>query len=380
MRSVSLVALLLGFLASPVLSVNPLPSLLDPLFSDVADPCVLEHNGRLYVYPTASQEDFSVWSAPLPTPSERVAPPDREEASLGSSLGSSLRKSPAASTWSPADLSFSKFPTPVLTNSVANSHSLTGECLLTKLIPALGKGSLVWAPHVHYDVDSQTFYMYYSACLNLYVASSASPTGPFADPVFLQYLAIDPFVQRDAATGRLMLYYADINLPRIWLGEESIYGVELSSPTEMAKGESHIQLIKPDQHPWEFFRSSALAPRGINEGPWMIQVDDLYYLMYSGAGADTKHYGIGYATSESPLGPFVKFDANPITSHPGAEQRIEEEVYGPGHHSIWKDGSSGKLWVFYHQKSSPDSGWDRSLCVDELLVVDGVLKFEATRG
>ena len=49
---------------------------------------------------------------------------------------------------------------------------------------ALGKGTLTWAPHVSYDEDSGKFYIYYSKCLNLYVASSSSPTGPFGDEKF----------------------------------------------------------------------------------------------------------------------------------------------------------------------------------------------------
>jgi len=163
---------------------NPIPSLLDETFTDMADPCILEHDGQLHVYPTASQSDFSVWSAPLP--------PARD------------------STFDPSALLFEKNSTPVL--------EPPGSCLLTTLIPALGKGTLTWAPHVHRHVDGR-FYMYYSSCLTLYVASSDTPMGPFQDPVQLMYLAIDPFVYQDEESGKLFLYYANVDLKRIWAGE-----------------------------------------------------------------------------------------------------------------------------------------------------------------
>merc|ERR1712039_995928 len=104
---------------------------------------------------------------------------------------------------------------------------------------------------------------------------------------------------------------------------------------------------------------------GINEGPWMIESEGVYYLMYSGAGADTKYYNLGYATSESPVGPFVKADAkaegNPIIQDP-----IEKGVFGPGHHGVWMDRVTGKNWVVYHRKRTTENGWDRVLCVDEV--------------
>jgi beta-xylosidase len=207
--------------------------------------------------------------------------------------------------------------------------------------------------------------MYYSRCLTLYVASAESPLGPFEDAKVLKYLAIDPMVFQDPGTGDLFLYYADINLPRIWIGEESIFVQPLSDPTSFSENQGPTQLIKPDQHPWEFFRSSLVAPRGINEGAWVMKIHATYYLMYSGAGADTAHYNIGYATASSPLGPFTKHADNPI-SFP--QNPVEAGVFGPGHHSVWLDEVTGRRWAFYHQKRTSDAGWDRFLCVDELAV------------
>ncbi len=335
---------LLCILPLTAVSLNPIPSLLDSSYTDQADPCILFHEETLYVYPTASQSTLEVWHAKLPE--------DR------------------GADWDPSILEFEKHDTPALTPE--------SGCILTKVIPALGSGTLTWAPHVIYDGESNMFYMYYSVCLNLYVASSSSPLGPFKDERLLKRLAIDPMLYQDDITGYSYLYYSDINLPRIWFGEESVYGIAMSSPTTFSTDPA-TQLIKPDQHPWEFYRSSLLAPRGINEGPWMIRDDTgSYQLMYSGAGADTAHYNIGYATCDTLIGPCVKNPNNPISD---PKDPADAGVYGPGHHAVWKDTVTGKWWVWYHQKDSAEDGvWDRRLCVDELKFVDGQLVLAVGRG
>jgi xylan 1,4-beta-xylosidase len=44
----------------------------------------------------------------------------------------------------------------------------------------------------------------------------------------------------------------------------------------------------------------------------MIKRQGRYYLLYSGSGADTPDYAVGYATADSPLGPFTRAPHNPI--------------------------------------------------------------------
>ena len=55
----------------------------------------------------------------------------------------------------------------------------------------------------------------------------------------------------------------------------------------------------------------------VTEGPFMLKHNGVYYLMYSGTGADSPNYGIGYAMANSPLGPFEKFSSNPIVQRGG---------------------------------------------------------------
>jgi beta-xylosidase len=104
----------------------------------------------------------------------------------------------------------------------------------------------------------------------------------------------------------------------------------------------------------------------------MLKHDGTYYLMYSGTGADSPDYGIGYATAKSPMGPFTKFSGNPIAARGG-------KVLGPGHHSV-VEGPDRKLWMVYHQKWDDGRNFRRFLALDPIAFdVDGVLRTTVTR-
>ena len=128
------------------------------------------------------------------------------------------------------------------------------------------------------------------------------------------------------------------------------------APTEVIRAET----------PWETARGK------VTEGPWMLKHKGLYYLMYSGSGANGPEYAIGYATAKSPLGPFVKYAGNPIAKQGNG-------VFGPGHHCV-VEGPDGGLWMVYHQQNSTKVGWDRFLAIDPLWFDDeGVIHVKTTR-
>ncbi len=104
----------------------------------------------------------------------------------------------------------------------------------------------------------------------------------------------------------------------------------------------------------------------------MLKHDGTYYLMYSGSGANSPNYGIGYATSKSPTGPFEKYSGNPIVHRGG-------NVLGPGHHCVIA-GPDGKLWLVYHQKWDADINYNRFLAIDPLWFDDqGVMHAKVSR-
>ncbi len=104
----------------------------------------------------------------------------------------------------------------------------------------------------------------------------------------------------------------------------------------------------------------------------MLKRNGIYYLMYSGTGADSPNYGIGYATAKSPLGPFEKYKGNPIVQRAG-------KVLGPGHHSVI-EGPDKKLWLVYHQKWDDKTNFRRFLAIDPMWFDEqGVIHGKATR-
>lgn len=62
----------------------------------------------------------------------------------------------------------------------------------------------------------------------------------------------------------------------------------------------------------------------------------MYYLIYSANHYQNKGYGVGYATSKSPMGPWTKYDKNPLLQ--GDEST---GLVGTGHGAPFqcKDGS-----------------------------------------
>lgn len=217
-----------------------------------------------------------------------------------------------------------------------------------------------WAPDVFHNTRGDgRFYMYYSAkgpapAMRVGVAVADNPMGPFEDKGFLfDYDAIDPHLFQDA-DGAMYLYHAD--------RRGSCIAVQPMETPLKKKGKSK-PVICPKK-PWE---------RMVTEGPWMMKRNDIYYLMYSGNFANGPDYAVGYATSKSPAGPFVKYEGNPIAAR-------NTEALGPGHHCV-VEGPRGDLWMVYHQKTDEKMSWDRDIAIDPLWFDDkGVIHTRVTRG
>jgi xylan 1,4-beta-xylosidase len=224
-----------------------------------------------------------------------------------------------------------------------------------------------WAPEVfHNKRGDGKFYLYYTDNMpgpkhgpfnkQIGVAVAESPLGPFADkgPLATQSIDADLFQDDD---GSLYLYYVEL------AGGFKIIVQPMANPLSK-KGESKV-VIRPTEE-WEK-RSGE-----VTEGPFMLKHNGNYYLMFSGSGADSPNYGIGYATSKSPTGPFVKYAGNPIVHRSG-------KVLGPGHHCV-VEGPDGKLWLVYHQKWNAEQNFHRFLAIDPVWFdAEGVLHAKVSR-
>lgn len=269
-------------------------------------------------------------------------------------------------------------------------------------------GGAYWAPEV-YQYQSK-FYMFYSAQwkqnpgkdlenFRIGVAVADSPTGPFVDlykkPVFDPgYPIIDANLLFDT-NGKIYLYYsracyehpvdsevATWAKTKGWFDkiEESwVYGVELKSDFSGVIGEPVIQLRPPvkmndKQAEWE---SRSVTSREVNrrwtEGSFIFKHGETYYMMYSANYFGGKNYAVGYATSKNPLGPFTKASNNPVLQKNTEKGGV---VTGTGHNSVAYSHDRKKMFCVYHARTTA-TGEERVVFIDQMKILsDGTLVVE----
>ena len=231
-----------------------------------------------------------------------------------------------------------------------------------------------WAPEViNYDGK---FYMTYSARdldghLKIALAVSDDPLGPFINqqaPLFergLSFIDGHIFIDDD---GTPYLYYSKDCSENIIDGKHisQIFVQEMSENLTGLKGEA-VLAVEPSQS-WEGITEQWQW----NEGAFVLKYQGLYYLMYSANFYASAEYSIGYATATHPLGPWTKYEGNPIL-----KQDLWQGVSGPGHNSVTLSPDHSEFFIVYHSHSYPDlpSG-DRAVNIDRLYFEDGILKIK----
>lgn len=200
-----------------------------------------------------------------------------------------------------------------------------------------------WAPEV-YQVNDK-FYMYYSANEHICVATSDSPLGPFTqeiqEPMISDEKCIDNSLFFDES-GKPWLYFDRFN------DGLNIWVAELTEDLLQIKPETMQPCIHVSQE-WE-----QVWPR-VNEGAFVIQHEGLYYMTYSANSYESQFYGVGFATSESPEGPWTKYEGNPIFQKPG-------ELVGVGHSAMFED-KEGNLRIVFHAHKDTANIHPRSMYI-----------------
>lgn len=266
--------------------------------------------------------------------------------------------------------------------------------------------SAFWAPEVY--KFNEKYYLFYSANwrynpsneeenFHIGVAVSDRPTGPFKDiknePLFEPgYPIIDANVFKDD-DGKYYLYYsracykhpveseiaqwAKENELFDEIEESWVYGIELSPDFKSVIGEPVLLLRPPlkmdDKNAeWE---SRSVTSKEINrrwtEGSFTFKKNDTYYIMYSANYYAGENYAVGYATSNSPLGPFAKSGNNPILEK---NTQYGGDVTGTGHNSVLFLDKLGKMYCVYHGRTTK-TGEERVVFIDEMQILeDGALK------
>ena len=197
-----------------------------------------------------------------------------------------------------------------------------------------------WAPEVYRTGDR--FAMTYSVQEHISVAFSDSPLGPFRQeepmmPFIPDQKGIDShiFVDDD---GSAWIYWVRWDLGN---GNE-IHMAPLSPDFRQIDTSLQKTCIVTLPGTWE------AVPDGgrVAEGPFMLKHDGLYYLSFSCNDFRSKEYAVGYAVSSSPQGPWTRYEGNPILHRHGG-------FVGTGHHSFLIT-SKGKMYMVYHAHLSSD--------------------------
>ena len=247
----------------------------------LADPTIFKDNGMYYLYGTGSSDGFWVYQSP------------------------DLKK------W---------------TGSVGkrNGHALLkGDSYGTKGF---------WAPQIF--KHNGKYYMAYTADEHIAIAESDSPLGPFTQkvkkPLSGPGKQIDPYIFKDT-DGSLYLFHVRLqNGNRIFVArlKNDLSDIEENTARECISGEQ----------PWE---NTENVKWPVTEGPTVLKLNGLYYLFYSANDFRNIDYAVGYATAKSPMGPWKKYEHNPILSRALIGQN------GTGHGDFFT-GDAGQLYYVFH--------------------------------
>jgi hypothetical protein len=199
--------------------------------------------------------------------------------------------------------------------------------------------------------------MYYTAranstqSLRIGVAVSDKPEGPFEDVydkplVDFGFAAIDANVFMDDDAKYYLYFSRDCSENFVnGRNESHIYGIEMNEDMISLKGEP-VKLLEPDNE-WEFLSGDWRW----NEGAFSFKRNDTYYIMYSANYFDSRAYAVGYATSKTPLGGFIKSKDNPVLT---AYTYDDNKVSGTGHNNGFQ--TEDGMYTVYHRHVSPESG------------------------
>ena len=203
-----------------------------------------------------------------------------------------------------------------------------------------------WAPEVYYIEAKKKFYMFYSSAEHICVATSDSPLGPFRQkekrPIRNEK-GIDTslFIDED---GKAYLYFVRFDNGNV------IWVAEMNEDLTSIKEETLTKCIQVSE-PWELAQDKVA---NVAEGPSVLKKGGVYYMIYSANHFESKYYGVGYATSKSPYGPWKKADENPIL------QRVDG-LCGTGHGAPFKTKEGSWKYIFHahwnQQKVQPRTSY-----------------------
>ena len=193
------------------------------------------------------------------------------------------------------------------------------------------------------------FDVYYSKDLEYWERASAlslSHANSYGESMFW---APEVFFDED---GKAYLYFVRFNDGNV------IWCAELKENLKEIKEETLTQCFKAEE-PWEL-----VLPKVV-EGPSVFKQNGVYYLIYSANGYTSQDYAVGFATSDSPFGPWKKYEGNPVLHKC-------DGLVGVGHGAPFVDMEGKMRYVFHAHKSESEIHPRNSFVVD-MFVKDSIV-------
>ncbi|RDV27990.1 beta-xylosidase [Alteromonas aestuariivivens] len=205
-----------------------------------------------------------------------------------------------------------------------------------------------WAPQLFRHKNQYKFA--YTANEQIAIAEGLSATGPFSQPHPFSLSGglrqIDPFVFFDD-DGSAYLYHVRLNKGN------HIFVAQLNEAMDDIKPDTLTHCLSALPGSWE--RTESAPKANVVEGPTVIKHQGKYHLFYSANHFKSPDYAVGYAIADSPLGPWQRYENNPILDSRNTG------LSGPGHGDAYRDQHNQWFYVFHahasHSEVHPRKTW-----------------------
>lgn len=89
-------------------------------------------------------------------------------------------------------------------------------------------------------------------------------------------------------------------------------------------------------------------------------------MTYSANDTGYEHCGVGVATASHPLGPWTKYEDNPLMT-----TDLKKGISSPGHRLMALSPNGEDMYIVYHRHADPHGerpSWDRVVCIDKVYI------------
>lgn len=200
----------------------------------------------------------------------------------------------------------------------------------------IGEG--IFAPAISYNPHNETFYMITTNIRrgNFFVKTK-DPFGDWSDPIWMpEVKGIDPSI-----------FFDD---------DGKAYIVNNDAPDGKPLYDGH-RAIRVQEFDWKtekvFGPAKMIVNGGVNieekpiwiEGPHIYKINGMYYLMDAEGGSGPEHSEVIFR-GESPMGPFIPWDKNPILTQRHLDPKRPNPIGWAGHADLVQD-NAGDWWAVF---------------------------------